>query len=110
MTDVRLPSRAKNSIGNRMAQHISIRMAIEPKRVGDFNPTEDQWPVGDQAVNIIADAGRNHSSGSVTLPLVATMEYFSGWDSWGFNSTVPPACSTRRSPAATSQRLIMPST
>ena len=109
MTYVRFSGRAKNGIGNRMAQHIRVRVTIEPKRVGDFNPAENQGPVRDQAVNIIADAGGDHSSGRVTLPLVATMEYFSGWDSWGFNSTLPPACSTRRSPAATSQRLIMPS-
>jgi hypothetical protein len=41
MTDVRLPSRAKNSIGNRMAQHIRIRVAIEAKRVGDFDPAKN---------------------------------------------------------------------
>ena len=109
MTNIRLPSRAKNGIGNRMAKHIRIRVAIEAKRVGDFNPAKNQGPVGDQAVNIIADPCGNHSSGKVTLPLEATMEYFSGWDSWGLSSTLPPACSTRRSPAATSQRLIMPS-
>jgi hypothetical protein len=47
MADVRLSSRAENGISNRMAQHIRIRVAIEPKRVGDFNPAKDQRPVGD---------------------------------------------------------------
>jgi hypothetical protein len=41
MAYVRLPSRAKNGIGNRMAKHIRIRVAVEAKRVGDFNPTKN---------------------------------------------------------------------
>ena len=98
---------AEEGVGDGMAEDIGVGVAVEPKRVGDHRAAEDERAVHDEAVDIIAYAGGDRSRPRSSLPLEATMEYFSGREAWGCISTRPPAVSTRRIPAATSQRLIM---
>jgi hypothetical protein len=46
--------------------------------VGDFDATEYERAVRNETVDIIPDAGGDHSRPRSILPLEATMEYFSG--------------------------------
>ena len=107
VTDVGFAGGAEEGIGDRVAEDIGVGVAVETERVGDHHAAEDEGAVHDEAVDIVAYAGGDHSRPRSNFPLEATMEYFSGREAWGCMFTRPPAVSTRRIPAATSQRLIM---
>ena len=78
MADVGFASGAEESVGDGMAEDIGVGVAVEPERVGDHHAAEDEGAVRDEAVDIVTYAGGDHSRPRSSLPLEATMEYFSG--------------------------------
>lgn len=107
MADVVFANRAQECIGDRVTDHVRIRMPFETTLVRNLHAAENQFSAGRKPMCIVtvATADRAHSFKSST-PFDATMLYLSFMSVRGFISTVPPAVSTRIHPAAMSQRLM----
>ena len=101
------PGSPKQRIGYRMAQDVRIGMALKSKGMIDRHAAQDEKSSGQEAMHIITDAAGKHHIPSSTIPFEATMENFSAADGWGVSTTLPPALSSRRIPAATSHRLML---
>ena len=81
MANVRFASSSEKGISNGVAEHVGIRVTVEPECVWNYDPSEHQWAVGDEPVNIISNTGRDHSSARSIFVLEATIAYFSASDS-----------------------------
>ena len=55
--DVALADRAEHGVGDGVAEHVGIRMAIEAVCVRDIHAAEDELAALDEAVNVVTDAG-----------------------------------------------------
>ena len=77
MADILQTGSSQQGIGDGMAEDVRIRMPLKAEGMLDAHPPEDEGAVHDETMDVVADARGDHSNPSSTLPLVATMAYFS---------------------------------
>ena len=63
MADVPGTQRAENRIGNRMNQHIGIRMPVQPLPMRYLDAAKKELPALDQLMNVISDSYAIHGAG-----------------------------------------------
>ena len=108
MADVAFADRAEDRIGDGVAEHVGIAVAVEPVRVRDLDSAEDQFAPLGEAVDVVAGADEIHSCArSWIFPFHARTEILSGLSARVVISKRPPAFSTSSLPAATSHRLTL---
>ena len=113
--DVPFADCAECRIRDRMAERVRVRVPVEACVVRDIDPAEDEFASADEPVNVIADAEEIHEFvRALTIIITIPAAFARSWrrrktcrDSPARVSifTEPPADSTRRIPAAMSQRL-----
>lgn len=114
MADIAFSDCSEEGVCDRVNENVGIGMTIQTEMMRDVYTPEHQGTPLNEAVNVVADpAERNqggcyvlaHSTERSTEPFHARTEILLGSSRRGVDSYLPPAASTRRRPAATSQRL-----
>ena len=106
MADVALADRAEHGVGDGVSEHVGIAVAIEAVRMRDFHAAEDERAAFDEAMHVVADAGRDsYVPRDRCVRWRRRRRSCPGCPSRGVISNFPPAASTRSLPAATSHRL-----
>src|SRR5512142_1472630 len=72
LADIAEGAGPQQRIGQRMREDVGVGMTHEPLEKGDLHPAEDQLPVDDKAVHVVADAEARHLTpgGSTNLKAV----------------------------------------
>ena len=68
--DIAQTRRAENRIGDRVQEHVGIRMPIETFIKWNRDAADDEWPASHQRVNIkaLADANLGHGASCMDRP------------------------------------------
>src|SRR5437763_13105475 len=100
LANVRRSNCTKQRVGDRVRQHVRVRMSFETAGVRDLNAAENQFSAVTESVNIVPDARTDHGQTfRLMTPLDAMTLNLSFMSVRGRISTVPPAVSIRIQPA-----------
>ena len=64
VADIPIADRSQQGIDNSMDQHIGVGMAHQPLVVGNLHATEDEGPLANEPMDVVADSDSHGIPGS----------------------------------------------